>query len=137
MDRDDLFLRLGLALAIGFLIGLERGWKARDEEEGQRTAGLRTYSLISLLGGIFAAFAFSISVFSIPMVLDKKFDAFTAMGTSMSIVWNNLPVMLLWGAIVLSLTVIALVSGMIGFVIIFPLLGHATWHAYVTMRDPD
>src|SRR5438552_15775404 len=55
MYRDDLFLRLGLALAIGFLIGLERGWKARDEEEGQRTAGLRTYSLIGLLGGIFAA----------------------------------------------------------------------------------
>ena len=55
MDRDDLFVRLGLALAIGFLIGLERGWKARDEEEGQRTAGLRTYSLIGLLGGIFAA----------------------------------------------------------------------------------
>ena len=89
------------------------------------------------IGGIFAAFAFAISVFSIPMVLDKKFDAFTAMGTSMSIVWNNLPVMLLWGAIVLSLTVIALLSGMIGFVIIFPLLGHATWHAYTTMRDPD
>ena len=55
MDRDDLFLRLGLALAIGFLIGLERGWKAREEKEGQRTAGLRTYSLIGLLGGIFAA----------------------------------------------------------------------------------
>lgn len=89
------------------------------------------------IGGIFAAFAFAISVFSIPMVLDKKFDAFTAMGTSMSIVWNNLPVMLLWGLIVLSLTVIGLLTGMIGFVVIFPLLGHATWHAYVTMRDPD
>lgn len=89
------------------------------------------------IGGIFAAFAFAISVFSIPMVLDKKFDAFTAMGTSISIVWNNLPVMLMWGVIVLSLTVIALLSGMIGFVIIFPLLGHATWHAYLTMRDPD
>ena len=90
-----------------------------------------------VIGGIFAAFAFAISVFSIPMVLDKKFDAFTAMGTSMSIVWNNLPVMVVWGAIVLGLTLIALLSGMVGFVIIFPLLGHATWHAYVTMRDPD
>ncbi|PSH61980.1 hypothetical protein CU102_26185 [Phyllobacterium brassicacearum] len=89
------------------------------------------------IGGIFAAFAFAISVFSIPMVLDKKFDAFTAMGTSISIVWNNLPVMLMWGVIVLSLTIMALLSGMIGFVIIFPLLGHATWHAYLTMRDPD
>ncbi len=56
MGREDLFLRLGLALAIGFLIGLERGWKARDEEEGQRTAGLRTFALIGLLGGIFGAF---------------------------------------------------------------------------------
>ena len=89
------------------------------------------------IGGIFAAFAFAISVFSIPMVVDRNFDAFTAMGTSISIVWNNLPVMLLWGAIVLGLTVAALLSGMIGFIIIFPLLGHATWHAYVTMRDPD
>jgi uncharacterized membrane protein (DUF4010 family) len=55
MDREDLFLRLGLALAIGFLIGLERGWKERGEKEGQRTAGLRTFSLIALLGGIFGA----------------------------------------------------------------------------------
>lgn len=55
MPSDDLLLKLGLALAIGFLIGLERGWKDRDEEEGQRTAGLRTFSLIALLGGIFGA----------------------------------------------------------------------------------
>lgn len=55
MPSDDLLLRLGLALAIGFLIGLERGWKERDEAEGQRTAGLRTYSLIALLGGVFGA----------------------------------------------------------------------------------
>ncbi|QIG51161.1 MgtC/SapB family protein [Nordella sp. HKS 07] len=55
MPGDDLLLRLGLALAIGFLIGLERGWKERDEAEGRRTAGLRTYSLIALLGGVFGA----------------------------------------------------------------------------------
>jgi uncharacterized membrane protein (DUF4010 family) len=55
MDRYDLLLRLGMALAIGFLIGLERGWKERSEKEGRRTAGLRTYTLIALLGGIFAA----------------------------------------------------------------------------------
>lgn len=55
MDRDELLLRLGLALAIGFLVGLERGWKDRTEEEGQRTAGLRTFTLIALLGGVFGA----------------------------------------------------------------------------------
>lgn len=49
----DLVTRLGLALALGFVIGLERGWKERDEGEGKRAAGIRTFSLIGLLGGIF------------------------------------------------------------------------------------
>lgn len=55
MALTDLALRLGLALAIGFMIGLERGWQERDQEEGHRTAGLRTFSLIGLLGGVFGA----------------------------------------------------------------------------------
>ena len=55
MELRELSMRLGLALAIGFVIGLERGWKERDEGEGHRTAGLRTFSLIGLLGGIFGA----------------------------------------------------------------------------------
>jgi uncharacterized membrane protein (DUF4010 family) len=44
--------RLALALAIGFLVGVERGWRARDVAEGGRTAGIRTYALSGLLGGI-------------------------------------------------------------------------------------
>lgn len=55
MEQSELLLRLGLALAIGFLIGLERGWHERDEKEGHRTAGIRTFSLIGLLGGVFGA----------------------------------------------------------------------------------
>lgn len=46
------FIRLAVALAIGLLIGIERGWQRRESEEGQRVAGLRTYSLIGLLGGV-------------------------------------------------------------------------------------
>ncbi len=53
MDLNDLALKLGLALAIGFVIGLERGWHEREEGEGRRVAGLRTFALIGLLGGIF------------------------------------------------------------------------------------
>ncbi|MBI1361780.1 MAG: DUF4010 domain-containing protein [Alphaproteobacteria bacterium] len=44
--------RTGLALAIGFLVGIERGWKQRTEPEGGRVAGLRTFALSGLLGGI-------------------------------------------------------------------------------------
>ena len=55
MDTAELFQRLGLALAIGLLIGLERGWRERDEESGARTAGIRTFTLIGFLGGISGA----------------------------------------------------------------------------------
>jgi uncharacterized membrane protein len=87
-----------------------------------------------VVGGLFAAFSFAISVFAIPMLLDQKLDAFTAMGTSISMVWRNLPVMVMWGVIVLVLFLLAVVTGLIGLVIIFPLLGHATWHAYKAIR---
>ncbi len=53
MELQELATRLGLALALGFVIGLERGWKERDEGEGQRAAGIRTFSLLGLLGGLF------------------------------------------------------------------------------------
>jgi uncharacterized membrane protein (DUF4010 family) len=55
MSQDEILARLGLALAIGLLIGLERGWKSRAAAEGTRTAGLRTFALIGLSGGIWAA----------------------------------------------------------------------------------
>src|SRR5687767_8724692 len=51
METDDLF-RLALALAIGLLAGLERGWQRREDPEGSRVAGLRTFGLIGLLGGV-------------------------------------------------------------------------------------
>jgi uncharacterized membrane protein (DUF4010 family) len=52
MDPLEPFLRLGAALLIGFLIGFERGWRKRDDPEGSRTAGLRTFALIGLVGGV-------------------------------------------------------------------------------------
>lgn len=54
MSTDELLLRFGLAAAIGFLIGVERGWRERHEEEGGRVAGLRTFTLVALAGAIFA-----------------------------------------------------------------------------------
>lgn len=54
---EDQFLRLGVALAIGLLVGLERGWREREAPTGGRTAGLRTFGIFGLLGGIFAILA--------------------------------------------------------------------------------
>ncbi|WP_332719668.1 DUF2189 domain-containing protein [Pelagibacterium mangrovi] len=85
------------------------------------------------VGGLFAAFGFAVSAFSIPMLLDRRTDALTAMGTSMAVVWNNLPVMIAWGAVVMALVIVSIATALIGFIVIFPLLGHATWHAYRDM----
>ncbi len=51
METIEIFQRLGTAIAIGAVIGVERHWRERDEDKGQRTAGLRTFSLIGMLGG--------------------------------------------------------------------------------------
>lgn len=48
----EILRRLGVALALGLLIGLERGWEQRELAEGQRVAGFRTFGVVSLLGGV-------------------------------------------------------------------------------------
>lgn len=62
MDLNDLLPRFAVALGVGLLIGLERGWRTREEAPGSRTAGIRTFSLTALLGLAFAAYA---GVFSV------------------------------------------------------------------------
>jgi uncharacterized membrane protein len=86
------------------------------------------------VGGLFAAFSFAISAFSIPMLLNEPIDALTAMGSSTALVWNNLRVLLIWALIVLVLFLVSLATGMLGLIVIYPLLGHATWHAYRAVR---
>jgi uncharacterized membrane protein (DUF4010 family) len=48
----DIFAKLAIALGIGLIVGIERGWRARDQPDGSRVAGIRTYTLIGLLGGV-------------------------------------------------------------------------------------
>ena len=99
------------------------------------TVGLSLLIVGTLVGGLFAAFSLAISAFSVPMMLSEKVDAFTAMGNSTALVWHNLPVMLVWGALVLGLTVLGILTGFLGLIVVFPLLGHGTWHAYRAMRS--
>ena len=76
---------LSVALAIGLLIGLERGWQERKAEEGQRVAGLRTYGLLGLLGGVVALLSEQFG----PLVLGLAFVAMIGGLTAIYIV--NLP----------------------------------------------
>ena len=55
MEFQDLISRFAVALGVGLLIGLERGWRTREEAAGSRTAGIRTFAISGLLGGIAGA----------------------------------------------------------------------------------
>jgi uncharacterized membrane protein (DUF4010 family) len=57
MDLQDLLSRFAVALGVGLLIGLERGWRQRDEASGHRAAGIRTFAISGLLGGFAGALA--------------------------------------------------------------------------------
>jgi uncharacterized membrane protein len=137
------FIMLGLALlwmrAAVIIYALFFGWRpflGLDHLAPMlftTTIGWAMLAVGTVVGGVFAAFSFAISAFSVPMLLDRRTDAFTAMGTSISLVWNNRPVMITWGAIVLLLTLVGLGTGLVGLIVTFPLLGHATWHAYRTI----
>jgi uncharacterized membrane protein len=82
------------------------------------------------VGGAFAGLVYAMAVVSIPMILDRDTDAITAAITSLQVVFSNLGVMLLWGAIITALVALSLWPWGLGLVLVGPWLGHASWHAY-------
>ena len=84
----------------------------------------------TIIGAAFAAVAFAVSVVSIPMLLDRRTNAFTAMATSIMAVRVNLPAMALWAFIIVFLTMVGIATMFVGLIVTLPLIGHASWHAY-------
>jgi uncharacterized membrane protein len=85
----------------------------------------------AVVGGTFAALVFSLSVVSIPMILDRDTDAISAAITSMAVMGKNSAVMLLWAVVITLLMGVSVLLPMaVGLAVVGPLLGHASWHAY-------
>lgn len=82
------------------------------------------------VGALFAGLIFSISVVSMPMILDRDTDAITAALTSLRLCLTQPGVMLLWGGLITVLVIVAMLPGFLGLLVIGPVLGHASWHAY-------
>ena len=76
------FKSLAIAMALGLLIGLERGWKERGAEEGSRLAGIRTFGLVSLLGALWQL----LTIRETPFILSIAFLAFTFLVISVSFI---------------------------------------------------
>jgi hypothetical protein len=78
MDFHDLIERLALALGIGLLIGLERGWRTRRDVPGSRTAGIRTFAISGLLGGVMGVIAQTLGGLGGGMLLGLSFVGYAA-----------------------------------------------------------
>lgn len=84
----------------------------------------------TLAGGILAAIVFAISVVSVPMLLDRDVTAPAAIVTSLRAVQANWRVLIGWAVTIAVLTTLGIVTFFVGLVLVMPLLGHASWHAY-------
>ena len=82
------------------------------------------------VGSVFAGLVYATAVVSIPMILDRDTDAISAAITSIRVVFENTGVMLLWGVLLTALVFLALLPWGAGLLLVGPLLGHASWHAY-------
>ncbi|WP_299398211.1 DUF2189 domain-containing protein [Pelagibius sp.] len=92
--------------------------------------GLSLLIVGSAAGALLATLVFAISVISVPLLMERDVDFMTAVITSIQSVLRNPKPMLLWAWLVALLTAGGLVTLYLGLIITFPLVGHATWHAY-------
>jgi uncharacterized membrane protein len=83
-----------------------------------------------IAAGIYAAVVFALSVVTLPVLMDRHVDTVTAMMTSLWVVKENPWPMLVWAVLIGVLTLLGEVLWFVGIAVAFPLLGHATWHAY-------
>jgi uncharacterized membrane protein (DUF4010 family) len=77
MDFGELISRFGLALGVGLLFGLERGWRMRGDPPGGRTAGIRTFTITGVLGGVTGAIAQSAGGVASGIAVGLGFAAFS------------------------------------------------------------
>ena len=116
---------LALLLGVSAVVNLADLWSLFRSAEG-----LRVVIAEILVGGVLAFLLFSLTVVSLPLLLEREVDFVTAMILSVRTVRANLPVMLVWAGIIAALTVLALLPWFLGLIVVLPVLGHASWHLY-------
>lgn len=90
-----------------------------------------------LVGGFFAALVFSISVVSVPMMLDRNTDGIVAVLTSLKAVSANVGAMVVWALLIVALVSAGFATWFLGLVVAVPVIGHATWYAYRELVLPE
>jgi uncharacterized membrane protein len=91
------------------------------------------------VGMALAATVFAVSAVAVPLLMVERVDVVTAALTSISACRKNPKAMALWAALIAGAMLLGFVTLFFGLVIMFPLIGHATWHAFrdLVERDDD
>ena len=84
----------------------------------------------TLVGGTLAMTVFAISAISVPLMTTQRVDAVTAMAASVDAIIRNPKPMALWAVLIAASMALGLATLSLGVIVAFPLIGHATWHAY-------
>ncbi len=92
--------------------------------------GVVLLSVGTFLGAVLASVIFSATVVSIPLLMVREVDVVTAIVTSLRAVALNPGVMVLWGVLIAVIMALGFALLFVGLLIAFPLIGHATWHAF-------
>jgi uncharacterized membrane protein len=112
------------------------GWGAIIDTVFFSAVSLPFLATGTLIGFALAVVAFAIGAVSIPMLLDREINVFTAIVTSVSAVRHNWRPMALWAALIVVFTAVGMATLFVGLVVAMPLIGHATWHAYRDLVVP-
>ncbi len=89
------------------------------------------------IGAVFAAFTFSASVFSLPMIMHRDVDSITAIVTSINAVLRNKRAMIVWLSIIVLSLLVGVATAFVGLIVIIPVIGYAAWHGYLETIDAD
>jgi uncharacterized membrane protein len=89
-----------------------------------------------VVGGLFAGLIFAVSVVAMPMILDRETDAISAGLASIRLCLAQPGLMLLWGALITAIVVVAMLPWFLGLLVAAPVLGHASWHCYRSALAP-
>lgn len=87
------------------------------------------------MGAGFAFITFAMSAVSLPLMMDREIDVISAILISLRTIWANPRAMLLWAGLIAGCTFVGLATFFFGLGLLFPLIGHATWHAYRDLVD--
>jgi len=93
------------------------------------------FLLWTILAGLVAAVTFAVTVVSVPLLVDRDVTTPMALTTSVRAVAENPVTMTAWALIILVATGISIATFMIGFIVFYPVLGHASWHVYRDVVD--